>query len=335
MKVIRLLVCILVSIALTQCTQNEKSDDTLIIAFGSCNNQDLAQPMWNEVLSTNPDVWVWLGDNIYGDSHDPEVLREKYRMVKSNPDYSKLREKTRVVGTWDDHDYGVNDGGKGNPIRSESQRAFLEFLDIPETDIRWEREGIYSAELIKTGDLMVNLIMLDARYFRDTIYREEGKYLPNVTGTVLGEEQWAWLEAELKQSAADVNIIGSGIQVLSEDHPYEKWANFPKERMRLIKLIHESGAKGVIFISGDRHIGEISEIKPDPLSYPLRDVTSSGLTHSYEDVGEEPNKLRISPLVNLKNFGMFKITKESNRTRVVSQLRGLNDSVFYETEWMY
>ena len=36
-------------------------------AFGSCSKHDHEQPMWGAVAASQPDVWIWLGDNVYVD----------------------------------------------------------------------------------------------------------------------------------------------------------------------------------------------------------------------------------------------------------------------------
>jgi alkaline phosphatase D len=104
---------------------------------------------------------------------------------------------------------------------------------------------------------------------------------------VLGADQWRWLESVLRQPA-DVRVIVSSIQVLPDDHRFEKWGNFPAERRRLLALIRATGATGVVLLSGDRHTGELSRLDParesdgaalDP-GYPLYELTSSALTKS-------------------------------------------------------
>ena len=310
-------------------------EDVLVFAFGSCNHQDEKQPMWDEIINQDPDVWIWLGDNIYGDSHDPKVLKDKYNRQKENKDYRKLMSRAQILATWDDHDYGINDGGRHFSSKEASQEAFLDFIEAPDDDPRRYRPGVYSSEIIKKGDLTVKIILLDARYFRDTTIRVDGKYVPNDTGDILGEAQWNWLSKELDQSTADIHLIGSGIQVLAKDHRYEKWANFPSARKRLIEMIATSGVNGTILLSGDRHLAEVSEVQVRDISYPLRDVTSSGLTHSYEEVGEEPNSLRVSPLISSKNFGLLRITKNNRDTEVILEIKGIDDQVFYTTDWMY
>ncbi|MCH2153683.1 MAG: hypothetical protein MK089_10120, partial [Phycisphaerales bacterium] len=40
------------------------------VAFGSCANHEIPQPIWEAVASWAPDVFVFLGDNVYGDTED-------------------------------------------------------------------------------------------------------------------------------------------------------------------------------------------------------------------------------------------------------------------------
>ncbi|MEM9158384.1 MAG: alkaline phosphatase D family protein [Verrucomicrobiota bacterium] len=104
-----------------------KKEPITRIAFGSCAKQTLEQPIWVAVGKFNPDVWIWMGDNIYGDTEDMEVMAKKYAIQKNKPGYAKLRELAEVIGTWDDHDYGINNGGKEFSAKAGSQKALLDF----------------------------------------------------------------------------------------------------------------------------------------------------------------------------------------------------------------
>jgi alkaline phosphatase D len=148
------------------------------------------------------------------------VLRAQYQKQKTSPGYQRLLETCPVIGIWDDHDYGVNDGGKHYSKKKESKEELLRFLDVPPGDLIRQHEGAYSSHSYGLGSTKVNVILLDTRYFRDTLFKstEPGKrYKINSTGDILGEEQWAWLEKELSQSDAEVTIIGSSIQFIAED----------------------------------------------------------------------------------------------------------------------
>lgn len=283
------------------------ADTSLVIAFGSCNHHDDPQTIWEPILQNDPDLWIWLGDNVYGDTDDMQVLETKYRLQNEHPAYRRFREAVPVIGVWDDHDYGRNNAGKEYAHKEESMQLALDFLGEPENSPRRKQKGIYAAYEYQARQTKVKVILLDARYNRDALLREGKKYVPDPMGDFLGEEQWAWLEKQLQGSDADIHIIGSGIQFIPDRHPYEKWANFPAARERLFQLIASSGAKGVIFISGDRHIAEISKIKIEGMDYPVYEVTASGMTHSSENNTDEVNPYRVGPLINQKNFGIIRI----------------------------
>ncbi|SHK97661.1 alkaline phosphatase D family protein [Hymenobacter psychrotolerans] len=306
----------------------------LTIAFGSCNRHDLPQPLWDDIAARKPDVWVWLGDNIYGDSDDAQVLRRKYTAQFNQPDYARFRQQVpAIIGTWDDHDYGRNDGDKNYPFKAQNQQLALDFLQEPANSPRRRQEGIYAAYEYRAGRKKVKVILLDDRYFQDPLHRDANQvYQPNPTGDVLGEAQWLWLRQQLQNSTADAHIIASGIQFLPQQHRFEKWANFPAARQRLLALLTETHPKGVLLISGDRHIGEVSRLAVPGLAAPVVEVTSSGLTHSATQNTGEPNELRVGPLVNQKHYGLFRFRQQRRKLFVTAALRGEDGQVFYSEE---
>lgn len=275
------------------------------IAFGSCGHQLGEQFIWNNVVDTKPDLWIWLGDNIYGDTEDMDVLRRKYQQLGDNQNYQYLKENVPVIATWDDHDFGVNDGGKEYPMRKESQQVFLEFFEEPSSNARWQREGIYTSYDYGSGENMLKVILLDGRYHRDK---------RGTDGDVLGEEQWKWLETEFKNSTAKVVLIGTGYQFVSDKHPFETWGHFPSERERMLKLIQETGVKGVIFLSGDRHFAELSKLERDDLAYPIYDFTSSGLTHA-NNIMIEKNPHKVARYLR-RNFGTIEFDWKNSSVKL-------------------
>ena len=308
-----------------------------VIAFGSCNKPELPQPLWDNILAQQPNLWVWLGDNIYGDTDNVKKMREMYTEQRAQPDYHRLTDSVPVIGTWDDHDYGVNDGGKEFSAKAASRDLMLDFLGVPKQRPVWHREGAYQSYTFGPEGRRVKVLLLDTRYFRDELVASTQagyRYGPNPTGDLLGEAQWRWLENELTTSDAQVNIIGSSIQVLAEDHGFEKWANFPQSRQRLFELINKSQAAGVVLLSGDRHVGEISRYAAPGLPYPLYDITSSGLTHVYEAADEE-NRYRVSDLITVLNFGLITIDWDSEPVRVTYQIRGQAGKVLAEEQVGY
>lgn len=303
----------------------EPGDTLTRIAFGSCCHQDKPAPIWRAIGAQRPQVFLFLGDNIYGDSEDMAVLKAKYDQLDAHPDFRAFRESCPVWGVWDDHDYGTNDGGADYPMREASQRLFADFFRLPADSPVRRRPGIYDARLIGPAGRRVQVISLDTRYFRGPLVRlpergAHGPYGPNrdPAATVLGEAQWRWL-AEVLRQPAELRLVLSSTQVLPQDHAWECWENFPAERARLLRLLRETGAGGVLFLSGDRHLAEIMRLSPeDPLSpgVPVWEVTSSSLTNPGGGTDSEPNRHRVSP-GNYRdlNFGLLDIDWERGEVR--------------------
>jgi alkaline phosphatase D len=310
-----------------------------IIAFGSCSDEDEPQEMWKEVIAQKPNLWIWGGDNIYADTQDMALLKAKYDKQKSNPDYQKLLRICPITGTWDDHDYGVNDGGKLYSKKNESKKYLLDFLGIAEPNPVYERAGVYNSLMTGKGKRKVKIINLDTRSFRDTVIKvsyvdsltkkKQTKYELNATGDVLGAAQWEWLAEELQTADVPLFIINSSIQVLSNEHRFEKWSNLPTARKRFLDLIGAS-KKRVIIISGDRHIAEFSKIDLPGLGYPLYDFTSSGITHTWSEPWVEHNPYRVGDLVIQKTFGVIRINWTGKLPKVTMQIKGLAHANYAE-----
>ncbi len=309
-----------------------RSQDSFTIAFGSCNKHTVKNNLWDDVLAAQPDVWIWGGDIIYADTDKASEIARMFDIQKEIPGYKAIRKEMQVIGTWDDHDYGLNDGGEEFASKAASQQVFLDFMDVPQDSPRREREGVYASYTYDLPVGSVKILVLDTRYFRSALTPSTDKkkrYQPGKygEGTMLGEAQWAWLEEELRNSKADFNLLVSSIQFLSNQHGFETWGNFPHEVDKLNGLIKESDANGVIILSGDRHISEFSEIEIPGLSYPLIDFTSSGLTHVYSSYSGEPNPYRIGEVIAEISFGIVTFnmaTKEVQMRMVGDQGKILN-----------
>jgi alkaline phosphatase D len=298
------------------------------IAFGSCIGQDLPQPIWDQVLAARPDVFVFLGDNVYADTGDMEALKAAYAKLAANRGFQRLRETTRVLATWDDHDYGTDDSGADHPARAASQQVFLDFWGAPPDDPRRRREGVYGAEIFGPPGRRVQIILLDTRYFRSPIVwvkdpkdPEGGRYRPNAGpgATLLGAAQWTWLDEQLRLPA-NVRIVASSIQVVAEEQGGEKWANFPRERKRLFEMIWNARVTGLFFISGDMHYAELS-MMDGGVGFPLYDLTSSSMNWSeraWRKYG--PNRHRVGTMNWGDNFGMIVIEWDRPDPRIRFQI---------------
>ncbi len=304
------------------------------IAFGSCADQDKPLPIFDTIAATKPELLLLIGDNIYADLDrgrkvTPEVIQEKYEALAKLPGFQKLKATCPILATWDDHDLGKNDAGAEFPFKDESQKLFLDFFGAAANDPRRTQKGVYSAAIYGPEGKRVQIILLDTRYHRsalkkapyDPVNRVAG-YLPNADpdATVLGAEQWKWLEGELKKPA-EVRLLISSIQVIADEHPFEKWGNFPKEREKLYQLIRDTKANGVVILSGDRHLAEVS-LDTKSVGYPLYDVTSSGLNQGAKAWrAPEKSTHRVSSMPYGDNFGMILIDWSGDNPRLTLQVR--------------
>jgi alkaline phosphatase D len=288
------------------------------IAFGSCADEDKPQPIWDAVLSYRPELFLFTGDSVYGDVRngrnvaDPELitsLQKSYAQAARVPGLVRLRSTVPHLATWDDHDYGKNDAGADFMGRREAQALFLQFWDVPLADDRHRREGVYHAQTFGPEGQRVQVILLDTRFFRSPLKPTDlrdapgrERYVPDddPSKTMLGDEQWSWLADRLREPA-DLRLVVSSIQVLAEGHGWERWGNFPRERQRLYDLVRDTGANGVLFISGDRHIGGLYR-ETSGVPYPLVEITSSGLNQVFA-ANREAGPNRIGAVYGAANFG--------------------------------
>jgi len=310
------------------------------IAFGSCAKEDKEQPIWDAVLAAQPDLFVFLGDNVYGDTTDMAVLRAKYAKLAAKPGFQRLRETTPIVATWDDHDYGENDAGAEYPQREASRRVFLEFWGEPAGTPRWQRDGVYAGYVFGPDGRRVQVLLPDLRYNRTPILKLDlgarsyedwakeqhaaGRFVPGPyvrnpaqEATMLGARQWAWLERELGRPA-EVRILASSLQVLADLPGWEAWINYARDHQRLLEAIRRQRAHGLVCISGDTHYGELSALDVN-VPYPLWDVTSSGLTEVWPVV--PPNANRVGDVLREANFGLIEIDWRTPAPRLTLQVR--------------
>jgi alkaline phosphatase D len=293
------------------------------IAFGSCAKQWQHQIIWDAVLAEKPDIWLFLGDNIYGDTDGTtawlvsrEQMTGEWNRLADKPEFQKARATIPMMATWDNHDYGSHAGGAEFPVKEASKEVFLTFWNEPADSPRWKRSGIYDAKIFGPEGKRVQIILLDTKYNRSPFTKnlvpkekwlkagKVGGYIPDndLKKTHLGEEQWKWLEEELQQPA-EIRLIASSTQIIPNQKGMDEWGNFPHERQRLFDLIRKTNVKGVILLSGNVHFAEVSQLEDGSLV----EFTSSGMTHVNERYANAVNKYRIAGPSTDLNFGMVEI----------------------------
>lgn len=289
------------------------------IGFGSCLDQRIPQPIWSAIKDDDIDSFIFLGDNVYGDqpSGKLDTVIDAYQEQKEV--LPKWLDKITIYPTWDDHDFGSNDGGGSYIYKKESQKIYLDFWKVPVNDQRRKQEGIYFNRMVEVEGLSIHLIMLDTRYFRSDLIDLKGPY-PSFEkdnsneATILGSDQWQWLEDTITKKA-DAIMLVSSIQILATNHGYEKWELFPKERERLMAIIDKLETP-LLIVSGDRHKGAF--YKKDN----IYEITSSSLNKPIAPMKlaiqpKETDPLMIGGTFDKENYGTITINSDK-RTITVS-----------------
>ena len=278
--------------------------DEIKIGIGSCLDQDFPQPIWQPIEEENLDYFIFLGDNVYGDS----IFENLYKMKRAYSKQEKLLpdflDQTDIFAIWDDHDYGKNDGGSDYKYKKLAENLFLDFWNVPINDVRRSREGIYFSENKVFFNKKYKLIFLDTRYFRSQLKGKKGSYQKNndESSTILGKEQWTWLEKELN-SNFDYLFIFSSIQIIPEDHGFEKWSNFPNDRTKLLKILEKYKDRTILF-SGDRHRSGIYKRNG------IIEITSSSMNKPGSSFFET-DKYLIGETYPQENYSVLKILNDN------------------------
>lgn len=317
------MICVLVTLYLTVLTvAREVPLDR--IAFGSCYNPDRGGgEMWRLIHSFAPDQLILLGDQFYADMRvdfskrksNLSVITEEYNKFTTDKEWIKLSHSVKSwSATFDDHDYGMNNGDKMFRHRNASQDLFWQFVGSSPFNERGERKsGVYSSRTVSVdvgggahSPFVYKIILLDSRSNKDPAGTKNGDFL--------GAEQWNWLAEQLMDPAPQLLLVGSSIQALPDDKLVEEnWGEFPRARERLLRLLAAaslSPGQDVVLLSGDIHSAELSQARltlsthrhdrrsrgatgdnaggEDALAEAtlseqvlLRELTSSGLSHTF------------------------------------------------------
>lgn len=281
--------------------------------------------IFSQIIQQQPQFMLWLGDNVYlreTETSSMSGITYRYRHSRNQPELQKTLTAFPHMAIWDDHDFGPNNSDASYFHKNLTGEAFRRF---------WANPG-YGIEGGSSTCITSMFSWSDADFF--LLDNRSHRTLPDIKGlsspTILGEVQITWLIHALKNSRATFKFIALGGQFLNT-HPYsETYATYPQERQRIIDLLDQNGIKGVIFLTGDRHCGELSKITT-PAGIDIYDLTVSPLTSGSYDLSREPNTLRMEgTVVPHRHFAKISVTgkkgqRQLNITTILS-----DGSVKYE-----
>jgi alkaline phosphatase D len=279
-------------------------------AFGSCARIQAhpVQPIWDAVAAASPDMFLWLGDNVYHDTLEPRIMDEMWRMQRNVPNLQPLLRSIANYSIWDDHDYGLNDHDRENPVKEAALASFQRYWANPSYGLP-DTPGVFFG--FSHSD--VDFFMLDGRYYRDPNGAPDGPQK-----TMLGARQLDWLKQGLRESRASFKVLACGSGWSSAKGPGgDSWAAFITERDALFDFIRTERVSGVVLISGDTHVGELNAMPwSERGGYDLYDLVSSPLAQETENSWTERRpEMRIRQVYARDvNFGLMAFSFEGEPT---------------------
>ena len=364
------------------------------IALGSSADAELPQPIWKVIDAQSPDLFIFSGNTVFAAKKYQKPLVQQFKKLNSFPEFRNFREKTPFLVTWDNLDFGVNDGGSDNLDKDAFRTEFMRYWSYLNTAVPRGQKALYHSKIFGPKKQKVQFIVLDTRWDRSPLKKnledpanQPVELKPAVTEVVtpvivtgvipapatpstspaptpevnstasinpavpvvmteetksteiihpkpyladedkskhfLSEDQWAWLESELKRPS-ELKFLVSSIQVIANDHQFEKWGNFPLERERLFRLLVKTKTKNLIILSGDRHLGAIAKIEVKKLG-PVYEMTSSGLNKDSQPGNILTDMTYFNDAFNKINFGIVKI--DWDKHKVILEIHSALDEV--------
>ena len=248
---------------------------------GYCRDPETGWEIFNTMLAQNPDFFVFTGDTIYGDSvctvpenvpgaeeltRDLAGYRGRYKYHLEDEHYAAFLAQTPVYASWDDHEVIDDFGGpalsKINPqLFADGGQAFFEYWPL-----QAQEDGTQQIYRSVPYGQHAELIILDTRSYRDPNVDWDPNPRTVTPKTMLGEEQYAWLQATLANSTATWKFIVTSVPLSyptgfpqPEVDGRDSWANYTEksgyetELLSLIFFIENQDIDNVVFLTGDTH----------------------------------------------------------------------------------
>ncbi len=271
------------------------------VATGSCARvaEDPYQLIWKIVARHSPDLFFWLGDNIYGDSPRSDVLADEYQRQRSVESFFPVGARIPQLAIWDDHDFGINDGDGTYFAKDVSLEVFKRYWANPDYG-QDDTAGVF----FRYDYGGVDFFFLDVRYYRDP-----NDQLDHAGKTMLGSKQKAWLKNALLDSVAPFTIlVSSSGWTVAKGPGGDSWSSYLHERDELFEFIRQNNVSGVVLVSGDTHVAELNAIPwSEKGGYDYYDLISSPLAQDTTTtwLARRPERRIRQVYSGSVNFGML------------------------------
>ena len=237
------------------------------LAIGSCAASE-DHPVWSRIHAQDVHALLLLGDTPYIDTTDLPAVRAAHRSFLSMPGLVKACRAAALWSTWDDHDYGRDNGDGRMPGKGNSRRAWREAR--PQADYGDGQGGIHTR--IRCGP--VEVYLLDLRWYAGL----EPMAATTAAPSLLGRAQRAWLQEQLRASDAPFKLLCGGMVWHDKGgRSQDDWASYRAEREALFAFLGREGISGCVLLGGDVHACQHAVFENTPAGYPLHEFVVSPL----------------------------------------------------------
>lgn len=277
-----------------------KDNNNLTFLLGSCafpypfmfwkaGNREM---IFDVMAEQEKDFMIWMGDNVYylnGEWRNKQKMHQKNLRMRFKPRLDSFLKSCPQYAIWDDHDFGGNNARGQHRYKYDALEIFKQYWNNP------------YAGLDTTPGIFCHFSQQDADFFLlDVRFHAEDS-------SMLGHSQTQWLFERLKASTANFKFIVSGTQILPDNPMGEDMGDFGMDREKLLAFLEKEKITGVIFLSGDRHYGELLHLERSD-NYSLYEMTSSPLTSLVNPGYTRNNPLREpGTLAVVTNFGKIEL----------------------------
>ena len=267
-----------------------------------CRDAARGYPIFAVMAARKPDLFIALGDMIYGDDtcygtgrygnaqiEGPPAARSRagywahWRYNRADPGHQAFLASTPMAAVWDDHEI-VNDAGPAHdspPLQpavhllAPAMEAFLDYQPLlppaaePTRLYRSQRWGKH-----------VEIFFLDTRQYRDANDAADDPAAPK---SMLGPQQRRWLEEAVAASTATWKIIVASVplSVPTGDGfaSGETDRGFEREAAELFAVLHQRGVYNPLWLTTDVHFATGALYRPiaDDPQWESRELISGPL----------------------------------------------------------
>ena len=272
--------------------------DQLRYAFASCQHYESGlYTAYEHMAQEELDLVAHLGDYIYeGPGVDKRLRKHEGPLLNSLADYRIRHAQYKTDGflqaaharcpwivAWDDHEVENNyaDAISQRPTiepakfleqRARAYRAYYEHMPLGPMSIP---QGPYMRlyKNIHFGQL-AQFSVLDTRQYRTNQPCGDGNKplcdeALDPKGTLLGDDQEAWLNDSLLNSHARWNVLAQQVMVARVDrkpgeektYSMDQWGGYEVARNRLLSFVRDRQISNPVVITGDIHSNWVNDLK--------------------------------------------------------------------------